>query len=250
MKRIDRSPVVFPAIKSDFADNVGMAGYEGSIVDRHALFAPLHYESNYAYPLLVWLHGPGDSETQLRRVMPLVSMRNYVAVAPRGTAGGTASGYGWLQDEQAVAAAAQRVAHCVATVQERFHIAPNRIFLAGYDEGGSTALRLALLEPWRYAGAASLGGPFPHGHRPLRGLEGVRRLPLLLTTSRDSRKYPQQLVVRDLQLLHAAGMSLTLRQYPCGDELTTNMLTDLDRWIMRQVCPDPTSSPSPPDAPF
>src|SRR5688500_4430662 len=51
----------------------------------HALFAPLHYEPNYAYPLLVWLHGPNDDERQLQRIMPLLSLRNYVAVGPRGT---------------------------------------------------------------------------------------------------------------------------------------------------------------------
>jgi len=30
-------------------------------------------------------------------------------------------------------------------------------------------------------------------------------------------------------------MSVTLRQYPCGDELTTQMLRDLDVWLMEQV---------------
>ncbi len=49
------------------------------------LFAPIHYESNYAYPLIVWLHGPHDDERQLKRIMPFVSLRNYVGVSPRGT---------------------------------------------------------------------------------------------------------------------------------------------------------------------
>src|SRR6185503_16233240 len=47
-------------------------------------FAPIHYEERYAYPLLVWLHGDAGSEQELRQIMPLVSMRNYVAIAPRG----------------------------------------------------------------------------------------------------------------------------------------------------------------------
>ena len=51
----------------------------------YTLFAPLHYEPGYSYPLIVWLHGHGNDERQLVRIMPLVSMRNYVAVAPRGT---------------------------------------------------------------------------------------------------------------------------------------------------------------------
>ena len=33
-------------------------------------FVPLHYEPNYAYPLLVWLHGPQDDQGQLKRIMP------------------------------------------------------------------------------------------------------------------------------------------------------------------------------------
>src|SRR5688500_15821791 len=69
----------------------------------HTLFAPLHYEPNYAYPLVVWLHGPGDDERQLQRVMPLVSMRNYVAAAPRGVCRPQAgmAGFAWQQTERA-----------------------------------------------------------------------------------------------------------------------------------------------------
>ncbi len=51
-----------------------------------ATFAPMHYAPGYAYPLIVWLHGPGGDERQLLRIMPLVSMRNHVGVAPRGIA--------------------------------------------------------------------------------------------------------------------------------------------------------------------
>ena len=53
--------------------------------DAHCIVTPLHYERNYAYPLVVWLHGPGGDERQVTRVMPLVSSRNYAAVGPRGT---------------------------------------------------------------------------------------------------------------------------------------------------------------------
>ena len=30
-------------------------------------------------------------------------------------------------------------------------------------------------------------------------------------------------------------MSITLRQYPCGAELTTQMLRDMDVWMMEQI---------------
>src|SRR5436190_20982679 len=65
----------------------------------YATFAPIHYEERYAYPLLVWLHGNASSERELRQVIPLVSMRNYVAIAPRGswTAKRNRGRYGWRQ---------------------------------------------------------------------------------------------------------------------------------------------------------
>jgi phospholipase/carboxylesterase len=61
-------------------------------------------------------------------------------------------------------------------------------------------------------------------------------VPCFLATARLSRCYPEQQVCRDLRLLHAAGCMVALRHYPCGDELTTAMLSDLDRWLMDQVC--------------
>jgi phospholipase/carboxylesterase len=39
-----------------------------------------------------------------------------------------------------------------------------------------------------------------------------------------------------LRLLHVAGCTVALRQYPGGDNLTSNMLSDLDRWVMELVC--------------
>ena len=38
-----------------------------------------------------------------------------------------------------------------------------------------------------------------------------------------------------LRLFHAASMHVTLRQYPCNDELTTQMLHDMDVWIMERI---------------
>ena len=38
-----------------------------------------------------------------------------------------------------------------------------------------------------------------------------------------------------LRLFHAAGLSIVLRQYPCGQELTEQMLRDVDRWIIEQI---------------
>ncbi len=146
----------------------------------HTLFTPLHYEPGYSYPLIVWLHGSSCDERQLLRIMPLVSLRNYVAVAPRGIAvarnGGVVSpadddvAYGWSHDEQALQQAEQRIFDSIDMAFRRFHIHSRRIFLAGFDAGGTMALRIAMNHPYKFAGVLSLGGCLPTGGAPLSRL--------------------------------------------------------------------------------
>ncbi len=205
----------------------------------HSLFAPLHYEPNYAYPLIVWLHGANDDQRQLKRIMPFVSMRNYVAVAPRGTVqaddSAEHSGCSWSQTEDHILLAEHRVLEAVASACQQSNVNSDRIFLAGFGTGGTMAFRLALNLPQYFAGAVSINGPFPSGLRPLAQLHRVRQLNFLLASGRDSGRYPPVSVCADLRLIYAAGMSISLRQYPCGDDLTTHMLSDVDRWIMQQI---------------
>jgi phospholipase/carboxylesterase len=210
-----------------------------------AVFVPLHYERNYAYPLLVWLHGPEDDENQLKRIMPLVSMRNYVAVAPRGPArvartGGRAM-YTWRHHDADLALAEQRVFDSIAQAESKFHIHPRRVFIAGFDVGGTMALRLALTQPDCFAGVLSLGGMLPSG-RTLGRLHEARRVPLFLACGRESTRYPTDQVCADLRLLHSAGMDITLRQYPGGQQISPLMLADMDRWMMELTTG--TASPS------
>jgi phospholipase/carboxylesterase len=202
-------------------------------------FAPLHYERNYAYPLLVWLHGAGIDEGQLRRIMPEVSLRNYVGVGLRGTAkcatARGSQGFTWPQSGEHVGRAEQAFFDALDEARKKFHISPRRIFLAGADCGGTMAFRLAMRHPTRFAGVLSLGGAFPLGGTPLMRLADARRVPIFLATGRTSRLYPPETVCENLKLFHAAGMNVDLRQYPCGDELMPVMLSDMDRWIMQQV---------------
>ncbi len=196
---------------------------------RFVLFAPQHYESRYGYPLVVWLHGPGGTPRQLQRVMPLISMRNYVGVAPALPPRDADSG------EFDRGSTESAVGHAVAAARKRFHIRADRVFLLGCQESGTMALRLALDHPQDYAGVVSFGGCFPTHAGCLVRLHDARQLPLMLAVGARSRRYPEAQVCRDLRLLHAAGMSVAIRQYPVEDELTTVMLADANTWMMEII---------------
>lgn len=245
MQRTHRSvPLSLPSIPGAQFEVDSARCSSGSLDFGHTLFAPMHYEPGYAYPLIVWLHGRGNDERQLPRVMPLISMRNYVAVAPRGlpmpptdTDGELPAKdvLGWQQTEDQIRKAEQRVFDAVEMAKRQYNIAPRRIFLAGFDCGGTMAFRLATNQPEQFAGVVSICGPFPSGGAPFSNLSAVRRLGLFLITGRGSDAYPAEHVCENLRLFHSAGLSITLRQYPCGHELMPQMFGDIDRWIMEQI---------------
>lgn len=200
-----------------------------------ATFAPMGYERGYAYPLIVWLHGESCDESSLPRVMQHVSLRNFVAVAPRGVVE-RSEGYGWDQSIEAIDAAEEAVGDAIQSATEQFSLHPQRVFLAGVGSGGTMAMRIALRRPEWFGGAATLDGPLPTGHQPLRRVNELRELPLLLSSSRQSEGYAEEQVCQDLSLLHSAGCHVAIRQYPGDTDLTTPMLADVNRWAMELVC--------------
>lgn len=213
----------------------------------HTIFAPLHYEPGYAYPLIVWLHGTGSDERQLMRIMPLISMRNYLAIAPRGTSlkkpDDSQETYGWSHSDDYLQQAEQRVFDSIELAGHKYNVSTRRIFLAGFDTGGTMAFRIAMNHPRRFAGVLSLGGAFPTGQTPLARLSETRQLPIFLAAGRRSSTYGEAEICDDLRLLHTAGLSITLRLYPCGHELAPQMLSDVDRWIIDQITSPTTTRP-------
>lgn len=203
---------------------------------RVRVFCPVHYEANYAYPLLVWLHSSGTDERQLLRVMPWISLRNFAAVAPCAPwFDQHGDGYRWIASPSKLDVVYQLVEQAIEEAQQRLHIHPRRVFIAGYQEGGTMALRLALHRPEQFAAAASINGPFPRDGAPLHRLGSVRRLPLWIAQGEHATAYPRKQFDEDLKLFYTAAMTVMLRQYSCGDEIHVRMLSDLNSWLMERV---------------
>jgi phospholipase/carboxylesterase len=203
-----------------------------------ATFAPARYEPGYAYPLVVWLHGPSGNEHQLRRVMPLVSDQNFVGIAPRGTHADSDrhGAFDWRQTSEHISEAESRVFASIAMAGRRFNIHPDRVFLAGYGSGGTMALRVAWNNPHHFGGVAAIGSPIPADLRPFGRVNEIRSLPCLLAVAPQSNVYPEHEFCRDLRLLHAAGCKVDVHYYRWGDELNTETFTNLNRWLMALVC--------------
>ena len=257
------------ALTLDFASGTEQSNLTQN-THPHVLFSPIHYEPGYAYPLLVWLHGSGGDERQVMRIMPTVSMRNYVAVAPQGTeieledqpphlgesvrkpvsnawsqldvasilrgSRRQKAFHDWPASDRGLMEAEQRIFDCITTAAQRCNIASNRVFIAGFGSGGTMALRMALLNPEHFAGVISLGGPFPLRNQVLHRWSAARSLNVFLGAGRASTVFSPEAACQSLELLHTAGVPVTVREYECGQELIPAMLQDMNRWMMEIVC--------------
>ena len=221
---------------------------------EYLLFSPIHYEPKYAYPLIVWFHSPGADEKELFRVMPQISLRNYVAVAPRGLTfeenGGNQSHrfssvegfvsrfaplYDWSENAPSLDEIETRVFEAIGHAQLRCRLAPDRVFLAGVGAGGTMALRMGARHPEAFAGVISFSGRFPFSPFSLTKWDSLRRLPMMIALGAKNPVFPPNAVNQQLRLFHTAGMSVSIRQYKTASDLVPQMLKDANQWMMDRI---------------
>jgi phospholipase/carboxylesterase len=203
-------------------------------------FLPTGYESNYPYPLLVFLHGTGSSEEQILRFAPRLSRRNYIAIALRGphslppSLGGRRT-YSWGNPLGHDTLAEDYIFRAVEQTCQRHYVHTGRIYLAGFREGAQLAYRLGLLYPDLFAGVIALNGCLPRRGGPLLHLPDVRQLRVLIGHGIANSIVPLTLAEKDYRLLYTAGLSVRMHTYPTNHRIHPHMLRDINRWIMEAI---------------
>jgi phospholipase/carboxylesterase len=237
-------------------------------------YLPRQYEPNYAYPLLVLLHGRGGDEDQLVRAMPAVSRRNYLGLGLRGPVEvhkrGRPLGYSWghefdhpgrssfrvprqlepadqfrlaLSDPESdpMTRLEDGVFEGIRGIRAHLHVHSERIFLVGFGEGAAAAYRLGLSFPDRFAGVVAINGWLPHNFRALARFDALRNFPVLAVHGAWNSRVPLDHARRDVAMLRAGGLQVAFQSYPCHHRLDPDMLADVDTWIMNHCTNQPVS---------
>ncbi len=203
----------------------------------HRLFTPEHYEDRYEYPLVIWLHSQDSSEYELDGVMPHLSLRNYVAIAPRALQRSKLSErkFCWTQSGSGAVLAEQLVMQSIAHAINDLSIRPDRVFLAGYGTGGTLAQWIGLRNSESIAGVVSINGAFPKRCESLLQWRESRNLPVLFIHGGQSELCDADQTCHALQSAHRNGLSYQFLQFPCGDELNTAMTAMANQFMMKIV---------------
>jgi phospholipase/carboxylesterase len=200
-------------------------------------FLPTGYEPNYPYPLLVFFHGHASNEEQILRLAPRLSRRNYICIGLRGSEllgerqDGTPA-YSWGSDGQCDALVEDYIFRAIEQTRRNYHVHSERIYLAGFCEGATTAYRLGLSFPERFAGVVSLNGSLPPRGSLFLRLEQVRQLRVYIGHGIANAVVPLSSARADFRLLYTAGLSVRMNTYPSTHRLHPDMLRDINRWVM------------------
>lgn len=201
-----------------------------------SLFLPQAYEPRYPYPLLVFLHGYGETETQWIDAVPSLSRRNYICIGLRGTIPvpkkDEKPGYSWGRDRRCDSAIEDYVMTAIRDTMRVCHIHSERIYLAGICEGSSIAYRLGLTFADQFAGVIALNGWLPQAPLPVCHWRRQNRLRVFIGHGAENEKVPLHRSEEAHKLLYAAGLPVTHRSYPCDHNLHPSMLRDVDRWLI------------------
>jgi phospholipase/carboxylesterase len=215
---------------------------EVQAVDRRPIctFLPTGYEPHYAYPLLVFFHGHGGDEEQVVRLAPRLSRRNYICIGLRGPENvgprpDGRVGFAWAQDGTCDTTVEEYVLRAVEQTRRSYHVHSERVYLAGFCEGATLAYRLGLSFPERFAGVLSLNGTMPRHGCPLMRLPDLRNLRVFIGHGIANAVIPLALARRDHRLLYTAGLPVRMHTYPTTHRIHSDMLRDINRWIMEHV---------------
>lgn len=202
----------------------------------HVVQLPVHYESRYAYPLVVWFHGDGANEKQLSSILPGISDRNHIGLALRGdlTSG---DGFGWSTSGEHRDQLVGDVESLVRMMRRQYHIHSERIYLVGYGSGADAALEVILRRPEWFGGAACLCGSFTQFQLPPIRFDELQNKRVLLTTCANNPVSKVRDIVATGRMLYSSGLQIGTRYYAHADtNPSPKMLSDLNQWLMDDVC--------------
>ena len=201
-----------------------------------SMYLPQAYEPRYPYPLLVFLHGHGETETQWIDSVPSISRRNYICLSLRGPhpvdRPDGREGYGWGRNRRCDGLIEDYVLTAVEETMRVCNVHSERIFLAGFCEGATAAYRLVLTFPEKFAGVVALNGWLPQEPLPLgRFLNGASASAFIGHGCENAAVAPRK-AEEAHDILYSAGLPVRLRYYPVGHRLHPEMLRDVDRWVI------------------
>jgi phospholipase/carboxylesterase len=203
---------------------------------------------------VIWMHGLGadgndfvpivnelglDGTPAIRFVFPHAPMRpvtinnGMVMRAWYDVSLGDLEGKSRLADERGVRESQAQVTALVEREEQR-GVAPQRIVLAGFSQGGAIALQTGLRHPQKLAGVMALSCYLPLAESlPREAAAANRATPVFMAHGTYDPLVPIVMAAGSMTLLTGLGYPVEWRQYPMPHSVCPQEIEDIGEWLRK-----------------
>jgi pimeloyl-ACP methyl ester carboxylesterase len=171
-----------------------------------AVYVPSSYVPGRAAPLIVFLHGHPQSESQLispQYIAALAEKTNSIVVAP------------WGRGYYDFRGSASDVYDALDAATIAFTIDPRKRYLAGYSMGGFSVFEVATVHPGEWSAVMCIAGALL-GSDSRRVVALMRTTPFYVLTGRADESIPTQYPTATAAFLQASGLEVSFYSEPGG----------------------------------
>ncbi len=209
----------------------------------HTLYAPA---GDGPHPTLLALHGWGANALDLLGLAPHLGGGQLLVLCPQGPVGVPIGpgmqGAGWFPltmgappDPVAFAAAVTALEGFIAAAARQYPLAPDRLAVLGFSQGGAMAYALAARQPGRFAAVAALSTWLAPGLIDAANPPDLTGRPVLVQHGTRDELIGVERGRESVEVLRRCRADVTWREYDMGHEISAASLRDLAEFLQRHL---------------
>jgi predicted esterase len=255
LSSLHRSPE-FVAALNKMASNARQRGegYTSNVVKqerlgRYVVILPDEYDPARTYPLVVLLHGYGQSPEQFADVAKYINPREYVYIVPEGpytALDSEGKGFSHLrelenyqEDAASVSTTADWIIRAADDAMKRYPIKGKKFYMIGFSQGAALAHITAALYPERIAGYAAHGGyiiknTITEDQLAKEKKSGTR---ILITHGQDDPAVAAEEGIYASNMLKDAGLDVTFEMLPVAHVFSPDVGRRVGEWLSKISSP-------------
>ncbi len=131
---------------------------------------------------------------------------------------------------------AEAIVHGYVAQEQARGVAPARIVLAGFSQGGAVVLHAGLHYSSALAGIVSLSAPVPYREQLLGSIHAANTdTPIFLAHGDADAVVPFELGQHAQESFATAGLALEWHRYSMGHGVCAEEIDDISRWLVRRL---------------
>ena len=232
---VTEEPVPGEQVKRWAEFEVEKSGSSEMVTLPYLLYVPEDYDTNHQYPLILFMHGVGETGPRLdilkNQVIPKLIEDGqdypFIIASPH-------LNYNQFWDQET-----DTVASFIAQLQSEFPIDPDRIYIAGLSLGGSGAWHFALSYPELPAAVVSMAGFYDYGSNKVpSNICDVASIPFWVVHGGRDETVPLTWEQSLVDALMECGAEVQFTVYPDADHTQTFVQGFADpalyAWLLEQ----------------